>query len=236
MQIRAILFDLDGTLLPQDQNAFIGAYFKGLIKTLLPLGADARALEAAVWHGTGAMIKNDGSKTNERAFFDTFESMCEVDMERFRALADDFYATGYKSLVEYTNPSPTLAKQAVEYAKKCGRAVVLATNPLFPEVAQNTRISFAGLSADDFDFVTSYEREIYSKPNPKYYLSIAERLGVEPCECLMIGNDEGEDMYAASSVGMNCYLIEDCMIPSEKHPWQGERGSFAGLVEKLKNL
>lgn len=235
MQIRAILFDLDGTLLPQDQNAFIGAYFKGLIKALLPLGADARALEAAVWQGTGAMIKNDGSKTNEQAFFDTFESMCKVDMEHFRSLADDFYSTGYKSLIEYTDPSP-LAKAAVEYARKNDRAVVLATNPLFPEIAQNTRIGFAGLSPDDFDFVTSYENQVYSKPNPKYYLSIAERLGVEPCECLMIGNDEGEDMYAASSVGMNCYLIEDCMIPSEKYKWQGERGSFAELVEKLKAL
>ena len=69
MNIKAVLFDLDGTLLPQDQNVFIGVYFKELIKALSPLGADARELEAAVWQGTGSMIKNDGSKTNEQAFF-----------------------------------------------------------------------------------------------------------------------------------------------------------------------
>lgn len=235
MNIKAVLFDLDGTLLPQDQNVFIGVYFKELIKALSPLGADARELEAAVWQGTGSMIKNDGSKTNEQAFFDTFRSLCRVDMERFSDLADSFYSTNYKKLAKYTAPTP-LASQAVEYARRGGRAVVLATNPLFPAIAQNTRIEIAGLSPDDFDFVTSYENEMYSKPNPKYYLSIAERLGVEPCECLMIGNDEGEDMYAASSVGMNCYLVEDCLIPSEKYKWQGERGSLAELVEALKVL
>ena len=156
-------------------------------------------------------------------------------MERFSDLADSFYSTNYKKLAKYTAPTP-LASQAVEYTRRGGRAVVLATNPLFPAIAQNTRIEIAGLSPDDFDFVTSYENEMYSKPNPKYYLSIAERLGVEPCECLMIGNDEGEDMYAASSVGMNCYLVEDCLIPSEKYKWQGERGSLAELVEALKVL
>jgi len=88
MQIRAILFDLDGTLLPQDQNAFIGAYFKGLIKALLPLGADARALEAAVWQGTGAMMKNDGSKTNRACFAEVFMARTGID---YYAREEEFY-------------------------------------------------------------------------------------------------------------------------------------------------
>ena len=235
MSIKAILFDLDGTLLPLDQNEFIAAYFKGLIRALASLGIDPRTLETAVWQGTHAMIKNDGRKTNEQAFFDFFASSCPTDMERFRALADNYYRTEYKELASLTQPTP-LAREAVELASQGGRHVVLATNPLFPEEAQHTRIRFAGLEPEAFVFVTTYESDSYAKPNPKYYLSICERLGVSPEECLMIGNDEREDMYAASSVGMSCYLIDDCALRSEEHPWTGEHGSFGELVEKLKSL
>ena len=234
--IKAVLFDLDGTLLPLDQNEFIGAYFKGLIRALLPLGRGPKELEGAVWNGTYAMIKNNGEKNNEAAFFDYFTTACpDVDMDAFRDLADNYYRTEYQKLIALTRPTP-LAREAVSLARKGGRKVVLATNPLFPEIAQHTRIRFAGLEPEDFDFVTTYEFDIYAKPNPKYYLSVCERLGISPEECLMIGNDEREDMYAASSVGMSCYLIDDCALRSEEHPWTGEHGTFAELVEKLKSL
>ena len=234
--IKAVLFDLDGTLLPLDQNEFIKAYFKGLVTALTPLGEDPKTLEAAVWQGTYAMIKNDGSKTNEQAFFDHFASICpDVDMQRFRTLAENYYASEYTKLATLTNPTP-LAREAVELSAKNGRHVVLATNPLFPAEAQYTRVRFAGLEPEDFEFVTTYTSDSYAKPNPEYYLSICERLGVKPEECLMVGNDEAEDMHAASSVGMSCYLIDDCALRSDKHPWTGEHGSFGELIEKLKNI
>ena len=234
--IKAILFDLDGTLLPLDQNEFIREYFKGLVTALIPLGKDPKTLEAAVWQGTYAMIKNDGSKTNEKAFFDYFTSICpNVDMERFCVLAENYYATEYTKLSPLTRPTP-LAREAVRLASQNGRRVVLATNPLFPAEAQNVRISFAGLEPENFEFVTTYTSDSYAKPNPKYYLSICERLGVRPEECLMIGNDEREDMLAASSVGMSCYLIDDCALRSEEHPWTGAHGSFNEMLEMLKRI
>ena len=89
---------------------------------------------------------------------------------------------------------------------------------------------------DDFEFITSYETDSFCKPNPQYFVSICERLGVKPEECLMVGNDEREDMYAASSIGMNCFLVTDCIIPCEEHPWNGEKGTFEDLIRKLENL
>lgn len=235
MKIKAVLFDLDGTLLPLDQDEFIQHYFKGLIAALLPLGIDADTLRKTIWQGTYAMIKNGGEKTNERTFFDYFASVCKVDMNTFSALADAYYRGTYQSLVSLTRPTPQ-AKRAVELAREGGRTVVLATNPLFPELAQHSRIRFAGLEPEDFDLITSYEKESYSKPNPQYYLSICERLGVHPEECLMIGNDEREDMHAASSVGISCYLIDDCALRSEEYSWTGEHGSFSDMLEKLKSI
>ena len=112
------------------------------------------------------------------------------------------------ALVTKENP---LAKKAVQLAGEKGRKVVLSTNPLFPMDGQKTRISWIGLSEDDFEFITSYETDSFCKPNPQYFLSICERLNVKPEECLMVGNDVSEDMVAAS-IGMKVFLYTDCLL------------------------
>ena len=60
MKYKAILFDLDGTLLPMDNNVFVKGYFKELAKKLSPIGLEPDKLIETVWAGTKAMVKNDG--------------------------------------------------------------------------------------------------------------------------------------------------------------------------------
>ena len=52
MAITTVLFDLDGTLLPMDQEIFVRAYLGGLCKKLAPLGYDPKPLSGAIWKGT----------------------------------------------------------------------------------------------------------------------------------------------------------------------------------------
>lgn len=59
--LKAILFDLDGTLLPMDQDAFVNGYFKLLAKKMVPYGYEPEKLIKAIWQGTAAMIKNNGT-------------------------------------------------------------------------------------------------------------------------------------------------------------------------------
>ena len=59
--LKAVLFDLDGTLLPMDQDLFTEGYFKLLAKKAAPRGYEPGALVQAIWRGTGAMVNNDGS-------------------------------------------------------------------------------------------------------------------------------------------------------------------------------
>ena len=75
MSLKAILFDLDGTLLPMDQDLFMNYYFGELAKKMVPLGYNKDTLVKDVWTGTKAMVLNDGSKTNADAFWNKF---CEV--------------------------------------------------------------------------------------------------------------------------------------------------------------
>ena len=71
MHIRHILFDLDGTLLPMNQDEFVTFYMPLLAKKYISEGIsfDPKAFIASVWKGYGAMVNNDGSCTNREAFW-----------------------------------------------------------------------------------------------------------------------------------------------------------------------
>ena len=57
MAIKAVLFDLDGTLLPMDMNAFMKIYFGGLSKALAPYGYEPKSLIDAVWAGDDDVLR-----------------------------------------------------------------------------------------------------------------------------------------------------------------------------------
>lgn len=232
---KAILFDLDGTLLPMDTGVFTQVYFQHLAKALCPNGIEADALIAAVVGGTKAMVKNDGSRSNKQVFWERFEQMTGRDYTPFMMDSDRFYTTDFNHARSATGENPH-ARELIELARRGGRKVVLATNPFFPMAGQRTRLSWIGLQAEDFDLVTSYENDSYCKPNPLYYRSVLDRIGLEPEDCLMIGNDEDEDMYASSSLGMDAYLVTDCRVPGKKKPWTGPQGSLADLKDMLEKL
>jgi FMN phosphatase YigB (HAD superfamily) len=102
--------------------------------------------------------------------------------------------------------------------------------------AQLERLSWLGLSAEDFDHITSYDNSRYCKPNPEYYREICRVIGVHPEDCLMIGNDESDDMKGASLAGMECFLVTDHRIMSEHFMWTGERGSFEQALRMIERM
>ena len=106
------------------------------------------------------------------------------------------------------------AAEVVKYLKKSGIRVALATNPIFPAIATQKRIRWAGLEPEEFELYTTYENCSYCKPNPEYYREIIKQLGVKPEECLMVGNDVGDDMVA-ETLGMKVFLLTDCLINKE---------------------
>lgn len=232
---KAILFDLDGTLLPMDMDKFTTGYFKKLYKEVMHYGITPEVFTDAVWKGTYAMMKNDGSDTNRDVFWKTFEALTGLDSNEIDPICLKFYSNAFKTAIEFTSPNP-FAKDAVKLAHEKADKVILSTNPIFPWPGQVTRLEWLGLTPNDFDLVTSYEEERFCKPNPMYFISIMERMGLKPEECLVIGNDEREDMYCASKAGMDCFLITDTMIANKDYPWDGNKGTFAELMEILADF
>ena len=233
--IKNILFDLDGTLLPMDQDVFVRAYFKRLAVKLMPYGYEPKALEKAIWTGTGAMVMNDGEVTNEEAFWKCFSGIFGEKVLEDKAIFEDFYKNEFNEAKEVCGCNPK-AKEAVETLKNMGYRLVLATNPIFPQVATYNRANWAGIDVNDFEMVTTYENCHYCKPNPKYYGEIVKILSLDPTECLMVGNDVSEDMVA-ESLGMKVFLHTDCLINKNddnisKYP----NGGFDELIQYVKGL
>lgn len=233
--IKAVLFDLDGTLLPMDQEVFIKAYLSLVAVKLSERGYEPKQLVSAIWTGTAAMINNDGQKTNEAVFWDKF---AEIFGERARAdepYFEEFYANDFDKVAAVCSFT-SKAKEVVDLAKSLGLRTVLATTPIFPAVATKKRMGWAGLSPEDFEICTTYENSRHTKPSLDYYRDIAADLGVLPEECLMVGNDVGDDMVAAE-LGMSVFLLTDCLINKEnKDITQYPNGSFDELSEFVKEL
>lgn len=233
--IKTILFDLDGTLLPMQQDEFTTAYFDRLSKKLAPYGYEPKRLIEGVWHGTKAMVKNNGTQTNEQVFWKEFAELFDEkvysDIEKF----NEFYATDFDKLKSYCGFNEQ-ANQTIKRLKETGCTLVLASNPVFPMVAQKKRMLWAGVNPDDFALITSYENSHYCKPDPLYYKEIADKSGVKASECLMVGNDTTEDA-AAMLTGADFFLLTDCLLNNErKDISKYTRGSFVQLLNYIENL
>lgn len=232
MKRKAILFDLDGTLLPQDQDIFVKAYFKLLAAKMAPRGYAPDALIKAIWHGTEAMIKNNGKKTNEEVFWDDFSAIFGEKARQEKEHLDDFYAHEFFGTRESCAFNP-LVPQVIARLKETGYRLILATNPIFPLIAVESRLQWAGLSPDDFEYITSYENAHYTKPTPAYYQEILENTGLLPQDCLMVGNDVRDD-GAAGKLGIPVFFLTDCLINQEKRDLEDSpHGDFVALMEYL---
>ena len=123
MKIKTILFDLDGTLLPMDNDEFTKGYFKLLVKKLAPYGYEPQKLIDGIWSGTAAMVKNDGTKFNEQAFWEKFSEVFGEKALADKPLFDEFYKKEFQSAKAICGFNPKAAV-AVHTIKEMGRQVI----------------------------------------------------------------------------------------------------------------
>lgn len=206
--MKTILFDLDGTLLKMNVDKFTKVYI-GLLAEYFKDSVEPEMMAKALWAGVKNMVKNDGSKTNEAVFLDTFNTMTGANYtsKDFEQFYHDEFA---KTVVSCTIDNE--AREIVDILKNKGYRLVLATNPIFPRMATLIRMSFIGLKVEDFDYITTYENAHFAKPNINYYKEVLTNINEVAENCIMIGNDLDEDMITKEQLNMEFYLLSDCMI------------------------
>ena len=233
--IKAVLFDLDGTLLPMDQEKFIEAYFGGLVKKLVPHGYEPNQLIKGIGAGIKTMVSNNGAVTNEEVFWKSFSAIVGERVKEDEEIFLDFYKNEFQE-VKQSCGYMEVSRKVIDSLKEKEIRIILATNPLFPAIATESRMRWAGLAPEDFELYTTYENSSFCKPNPKYYEEILSKIGVPAEECLMVGNDVTEDMVA-ETLGMKVFLLTDCLINKEsKDISEYPNGGFTELMEFLAKV
>lgn len=204
-KINTILFDLDGTLLPLYQDAFIKSYFTRLSAKILPIGFEKDAFVKAIMAGMEAMIDNDGTRTNAEAFWEIFERLLNVDRDQLMDMFLDFYKNEFDEVKEIVTERIS-RRELIDNLKARGYTLVLTTNPMFPIEAIVTRLAWIQLSPEDFSLVTTFDNCRYCKPSVEYFQDILSKLNKKAEECIMIGNNTLEDMIC-EKIGITAGLV-----------------------------
>lgn len=228
--LKAVFFDLDGTLLPMNEDEFTKLYFKLISEFVEQYGYEQQKLINTIWEGTKKMYKNDGSKTNEKVFWEYFASIYGNEKVKDKKYFDSFYENQFKE-VKKTCGINQMAKEIIRYVNENIGICILTTNPIFPLNGVKTRLSFLGLSENDFKYITTYENSYYCKPNPKYFESVLERFSLKRDEVIVFGNNDIEDYLCATKAGIKCYLVGDNLMLHDDLKIDAPRIEFNEIIE-----
>lgn len=236
-KINTIIFDLDGTLLPMDIEKFMKIYFEEMGKHFVDL-INPKELVENVWASTKAMVTNLDDKTNEEIFMDDFSKRIDGSLDAYTERFDEFYDTKFLKTRDAVSENE-IVKESINLLKQKGYTLAIATNPLFPKKAISHRIKWAGLSENDFSYITNYENNHFCKPQIKFYEEVLKDTGKNPEECMMVGNDVKEDL-AAGKLGIKTYLINDHILHNTDDEivadYIGEYKDFYDFVVNLPDI
>jgi FMN phosphatase YigB (HAD superfamily) len=228
---KTLLFDLDGTLLSMDMHEFVERYLESISCRFAHLFKHGDFV-AKLMQSTQTMLMNkDPFKTNEEVFMEDFLPRSGLSRKEVTVMFTDYYIRDFPKLQCYTRAEP-LIKGILEVAVKQKRELVIATNPVFPEIAIRQRLQWAGIGHLPFRLITTYENMHFCKPHLEYYAEILKKLNRLPGDCLMIGNDAREDL-AANGVGISTFLLKNHLINDATETYAADH---EGYLEDLYRL
>lgn len=203
--IKAVLLDLDNTLLKNPDMEFAIAFLDLFERHFAAAGIDdaAKNFRSAI---KVMSSQQEGNKTNRQV---TLELLCD-DIDHADATLDSFYDEAFPKLKQCVAPVMG-AVDLIHSLREKNYAVVIATNPIYPESAIRQRMTWAGLPLDEglYSLITSADNMHFSKPDPAYYAEILGRVGIEPDEALMVGDGLRNDIHPAKQVGLHTFHTGD---------------------------
>jgi putative hydrolase of the HAD superfamily len=186
--IRAVLFDLDGTL--YDRDAVVAAVTHEQVETFRRRfgGVDRDALVARL------LALDEHGYARRADVYRTLVAGMEVDA----ALAADLEAHFWDCYCRHCE-FPQDAADTLRQLRASGRKLALVTNG--PVAWQSRKLRTLGLDGY-FDEVLISEAEGVAKPDPRIFARALERLGVVAGDAVFIGDHPDIDVAGAQDAGL----------------------------------
>jgi FMN phosphatase YigB (HAD superfamily) len=99
------------------------------------------------------------------------------------------------------------AKEFIEWASPRYQ-LVLATNPVWPKEIVLLRLSWSGIPAEHFKFVTHAENMHSCKPHIEYYSELLKHLEIQADSAMMIGDSKKKDLPALK-IGIATVILKN---------------------------
>jgi len=179
VHVRAVLFDLDGTLIDSAEDLARAANAMRTERGLPPLplaqyrphgGSGARGMLGQAF---GVGPGQDGYEALKREFLDRYEALMHDNTRPFAGVEAELAALGAAGV-----PWGIVTNKAERFALPLTQALRLGAQT-----------------------VVGGDTTAHTKPHPAPLLEAARRLGVEPSACLYVGDDE-RDVIAGRAAGM----------------------------------
>lgn len=235
--MKTILFDLDGTLLPMDVNKFMYLYSQAMTEAFHDFDQPDQLFKHVMASVNHTIVNKEKVKNYDK-FFGDFRNRVNGSLESYLDRFDIFYDHHFSKAQASTYVSNEVV-EAIKILKSKGYQLIIATNPIFPMVANQHRIKWAGLDAKDFDYISCFEENHYCKPNLEFFQEIMTLNNLNPEDVLMVGNDVQEDLIV-KRLGVKTYLIDDHLIHRTDDKivsdYQGNYKDFLTFVKSLKDL
>ncbi len=203
-----LLFDLDDTLLGNDMDQFLPVYLQALSVHMAQY-TEPRQMIKTLMAASAQMLENlRPDRTLEEVFDAGFYPPLGLMKEQMRPVLNTFYAEEFPKLRKLSQSKPEAVK-LVKAVLARGYRVAIATNPLFPETAIRQRLSWAGLSPEDFPFalIPSYHAFHFAKPNPTYFTELLAKLAWPEGPVVMVGDSLSNDITPARQAGLATFWI-----------------------------
>ncbi len=239
--IKAVLLDLDDTLISTGIDTFFPLYLKELGRFVTnrnpALGTSETFIQQLMASFNCALGTYDPASSLHERLMQDFAARTSSSLADLEAVFNAFYNEQYPALRPHVRSRPSTAR-LLKWLSDHNYRVVVATNPGLPWLATSQRMAWGGIPASNFHFelITCLEEMHFGKPSPEYYAEIVVRLDIHPCEAIMVGDSWNDDMVGAAGVGMHTFWItEDGAEPPDRSVTLNGHGSYEQFVAMVES-
>lgn len=220
MNIKAVLFDMDGLMVDTESLAT-----EAFIHSAKKQGYDMTKEETLLVLGF-----------TTKSIYEFWENYFKNSDVSGKQLVDDHYKY-IENILFTTGPRKMpYIEELLKYLKESNYKVAVASSSNMNHIINNIEKTELKKYIDEFASGAEVEN---GKPAPDVFLLAAERLGVKPEECLVL-EDSKAGVIAGSSAGAKVIMVPDMFKPDEEckertYRIVGNLGEVISILEEKNN-